>query len=831
MAENKKASEFENRGFADNINNSIITHETPPIDYLSCVPDVLQSFTIFVGYDKDKLPINPRTGNKAQSNNRQTWADLKTAIESISKFPTIKGIGIQLGETDIGRLCGIDIDNCVDSEGNITPEAQKIINSIDSYTELSPSETGIHITFIADKKGKRCKNINLPFCKTIEMYDSNRYFTFTGKRLNDKGIEHRQAECDYIYDTYIEPKEKKEPQNVLAMPVSNEYKSDYDYLQIGLEKDKKLKSFYNGSRESADESSNDCALMSKLMHWCNNNKELAISTFYNSPYAGRKDDAHKKKLQREDYLRRTAENCICETTARQANSNYLANSKNSISNFTNNFSHLDVILQKLNGLKRKPHKYSWDDKGNGELFAEVFKDSLRFDLTSGEWRNYNGKIWKIDMRSCVAHKYAKLLKDALFKYSTNEDLYSEIEDETERANTIDNFRKYIIKLGKKNNRDNQIKDAQSEYPIKREDLDSNDNLFNCQNGTLNLETFEFKAHQASDLLSKIANVEYDPNASAEVWIKFINDVLQGDLEKILYLQKALGYALTTDTSYETCFILYGATTRNGKSTLIMTIMEMLGDYAMQAKPETLEQKKNNDSRNANGDVARLDGARFLNVSEPPKRMIFDIALLKTLLGRDKITARQIYEKEFEFYPIFKLFINTNYLPQIADDTIFSSGRINVITFDRHFEPKEQDKHLKDRLIQKDNLSGVFNWCLEGLKLFREEGLKPPLSIANATEEYRKNSDKIGNFISDCLIESSENIKASDAYEAYQKWCKGAGYGVEGQRNFYSELKGKNLLQPSGTVKKNTVRNVICGYSIIDDYKPQEPYPYRIFVDD
>lgn len=63
-------------------------------------------------------------------------------------------------------------------------------------------------------------------------------------------------------------------------------------------------------------------------------------------------------------------------------------------------------------------------------------------------------------------------------------------------------------------------------------------------------------------------------------------------------------------------------------------MHMLGGssgYAMQMKPESLAQKQNNDSRQANGDIARLAGARFLNVSEPPKKMIFDAALLKTLL--------------------------------------------------------------------------------------------------------------------------------------------------------------------------------------------------------
>ena len=101
-------------------------------------------------------------------------------------------------------------------------------------------------------------------------------------------------------------------------------------------------------------------------------------------------------------------------------------------------------------------------------------------------------------------------------------------------------------------------------------------------------------------------MSYDPAARSELWIRFIDEVMQGDEEKIKYLQKAIGYGITADTSLETCFILYGATTRNGKSTLVETIMHMLGGssgYAMQMKPESLAQKQNNDSRQANGDIA------------------------------------------------------------------------------------------------------------------------------------------------------------------------------------------------------------------------------------
>ena len=87
-------------------------------------------------------------------------------------------------------------------------------------------------------------------------------------------------------------------------------------------------------------------------------------------------------------------------------------------------------------------------------------------------------------------------------------------------------------------------------------------------------------------------------------------------------------------------------------------------------------------------------------------MVFDAALLKTLTGRDTITARHLHEREFQFVPSFKLFINTNYLPHVNDDTLFASDRVNVITFDKHFGDDERDPELKEKLKAQENISGA-----------------------------------------------------------------------------------------------------------------------------
>lgn len=461
--------------------------------------------------------------------------------------------------------------------------------------------------------------------------------------------------------------------------------------------------------------------------------------------------------------------------------------------------------ERLNQLK--PHlSYSWDDMGMGELFADVFRNCCRYNVTGKEWYFYNGVVWQEDTGGMEVSRKAKELSNALIIFG------STIEDERQKTD----FLKLVIKYGQRKFRETMVKDARDKYFISQADLDSNLDLFNCQNGTYNLKTGAFRPHNPEDLLSKVSNVVYDPDAHSPMFEKFMREVMQGNEEKILYLQKLFGYALTADTELESCWFLYGQTTRNGKSTLLETLSHMMGGaggYALAMLPETIAQRPNKDSRTANGDIARLAGCRFLSVSEPPKRLLIDVPMLKTLLGRDTITARHLYEREFEFTPHFKLFVNTNYLPVIQDDTLFSSERVNVVTFDRHFTPEEQDRELKDKLKDPDNISGIFNWCLDGLKLYRECGATPPLSVVAATNEYRKNSDKIGNFIDECLVKTGRNVGAGAVYQCFSDWCNQNGYGTESKTHFFDELKSRGLFRSSGTVSGRTVRNIVSGYEI------------------
>lgn len=444
-----------------------------------------------------------------------------------------------------------------------------------------------------------------------------------------------------------------------------------------------------------------------------------------------------------------------------------------------------------------------NDISNGKLFADIFRHIAKFNVTSNKWYIYNGIRWAPDDGNMEVYKLGEMLWKALHHYS--------VDQETA-------YRKHVAKLGSHHTRVVMVDEAKKHCYITKSMLDANTKYFNCLNVTIDLETFEILEHDPSHLLSTVANVEYNPKAQSEEWARFINDITMDRKGLAEYLQKIHGYGLTGNSGREECYFYYGASTRNGKSTLLESICEMMGGYSVNMEPETLAKQKR-DSRQASGDIARLNGCRIVHCSEPDKKMLLDSALLKRLTGNDKITARFLHEKEFEFTPYFKLIMNTNYLPSIADISIHTSGRIKVVPFDRHFKANERDMSLKQRLTSKENLSAILNWCLDGLKKMRRDGMEPPEEVVRATEQYQIDSDKTRRFFNDCLESDYEGIETvNHVYEIYVRWCNDCGYGIEGKQSFIADLRQRGLISERGTVDGVTKRNVIKGYSLTFDSK-------------
>jgi putative DNA primase/helicase len=159
-----------------------------------------------------KVPYNPRTGKKAAPNNPSTWGTYDEAQSAVKAYG-VNGLGFVFSESD--AFTGIDLDKCRDSEtGEMEPWVKEIISQLNSYTEISPSGTGVHILikgqlpYGSRRKGK------------IEMYDTGRYFTMTGHHLEGTplSIEERQAEIEAFHQEVF--RKIQEPQPTRPRPTA-----------------------------------------------------------------------------------------------------------------------------------------------------------------------------------------------------------------------------------------------------------------------------------------------------------------------------------------------------------------------------------------------------------------------------------------------------------------------------------------------------------------------------------------------------------------------------------------------------------------------------------
>ena len=447
--------------------------------------------------------------------------------------------------------------------------------------------------------------------------------------------------------------------------------------------------------------------------------------------------------------------------------------------FTPDYRCLTTNIKDLN-----PHlnpDYQSMQIGNANLFVDYYHDIMVMNETRGCWYIYDGRVWRPDTHKLKIGQMAMDFHNILLAFAnsiTSED-------------TRNRFLKRVEKLDQRNFRDIMIKDAGNNprITVNFDAFDRDRYTFNCHNGTINLLTGEFRKHSPSDFLTKITEVDYVPGAVCPRWLKFMDEIMDGDKDRIRFLQKAIGYAMSGDTRLECMFILYGATSRNGKGTTMETILRILGEYGRTAKPDMLSAKGIINSSGPSEDVARLNGARMVNISEPGKHMQINASLAKQMTGNNILTARFLRENSFEFKPQFKLFIDTNYLPQISDMTMFESDRLRIIPFFRHFTAEERDLDLKSYFAQPENLSGILNWCLEGFRLYHTEGLEMPRSVIEATEEYRKGSDRVLMFCGQCLKkEFGQELRSQAVYKRYQDWCGENGFKPENASNFRKKME-------------------------------------------
>ena len=310
------------------------------------------------------------------------------------------------------------------------------------------------------------------------------------------------------------------------------------------------------------------------------------------------------------------------------------------------------------------------------------------------------------------------------------------------------------------------------------------------------------------MLTKMANIEYDEKAECPNWQIFLesifkNDKGETDYQVIDFMQRAIGYSLTGDISEQVMFFLFGGG-RNGKSTFINTVQNLLGDYGRQTNSETFIKKSGDGS--INNDIARLAGSRFVSAIESEDGQHLSESLVKQITGGERISARFLRQEFFEFMPEFKVFFTTNHKPIVKgiDEGIWR--RIKLIPFTVTIPKEKIDKRLPEKLSAE--MSGILNWAIEGCAKWQQDGLGEPKTISDATSKYKSEMDILDPFIEEkCFLNPLAKIEAKELFQEYTRWCLDEGEFVLKNRTFYRLLEGKELYRQRGTANKIFVHGI------------------------
>ena len=145
-----------------------------------------------------KVPVNPKTGESADSTGAETWGSYDQAIAACEQDSRLAGVGFVFASDD--PYCGVDLDHAIDPRtGNLKRWAEELVERLDSYTEVSPSGTGLKVFIRGKKPGGRCKRSHHD--GAIEVYDHRRFFTVTGSRIKDaqSAVAERQFQLEQLY--------------------------------------------------------------------------------------------------------------------------------------------------------------------------------------------------------------------------------------------------------------------------------------------------------------------------------------------------------------------------------------------------------------------------------------------------------------------------------------------------------------------------------------------------------------------------------------------------------------------------------------------------------
>jgi putative DNA primase/helicase len=694
-------------------------------------------------------PENPCRGAKA--NDSSTWATFDDAW-AVYLAGGFDGIGYEFSADD--PYFGADVDHCL--EGGLVLEwAVPIVESLQqSYGEISPSGRGIK--FIARGKlpgDTGAHRVNMGPDKTggLELYERGRYFTITGNVFGDSSqiVELQDA----ANDLYRVAKERDKPTASSNGPASDPSEMPVPPRNGVSIEDRVIA--YLGKTDPAISGQGGHDTTFRVA--CNVGPGFSLSPndafrllwdHYNprcQPPWSERDLRHKVE---DAYQRETKRGWLLGD-----NSNGKSNAK------TSSDSHKAAGTKPPSDLDKRLAKKPRTDLGNGERFAARFGADVRYCHPWKKWLRFDGQRWAIDDRA-VIQRMAKAATRAILKEAAALDDHDDAKAHTQWWHASESKTRVEAMLSRAS--------SEKGIPILPDEVDIDPYLLNVRNGTIDLRTGKLQPHRREDMITKLAPVEYVKGAFCPIWLRVLDEIFARDPGLIRFWQALCGICLTGDVSNQMLPVLWGSGA-NGKTTILTVLQEILGaDYAATAPPGLLTVKR---GERHPTEIAKLQGKRLVVSSETEEGARLNEQLVKQLTGGDILSARRMKEDFWDFKPSHKLLLCTNHKPEIHETKNAIWRRVKLVPFTISIPEDRQDAKLPERL--RAEYPGILNWCVQGCLDWQENGLEIPGAVEDATQEYRRESDVIGEFLaSECTVMAELRARATPLYARYQKWAGG-----------------------------------------------------------
>ena len=429
-------------------------------------------------------------------------------------------------------------------------------------------------------------------------------------------------------------------------------------------------------------------------------------------------------------------------------------------------------------------------------FARRHADKLRYVAIWNWWFIYDGTCWRVDEKRKVFSLARELCREEANSINKAHERRRVASAKTRAA---------VVSLAGEDRRLAATKDQ----------WDVNPWLLNTPGGTVDLCTGQMREHRPTDYITKITIATPDPACQTPLWTAFLAKVTRDDDEFQKYLARVSGYSLTGTTKEHALFFLFGEG-GNGKTTYVKTTSDIMGDYHCTAPIETFVET--NSDRHPT-ELAMLRGSRLVTSTETEEGRYWAEKKITAITGGEKITARFMKQDFFTYLPEFKLMIAGNHKPSLRTVNEAIRRRVNLLPFMVKIEEAEKDKELPNKLMAE--WPGILSWMIDGCLAWQSgKGLKHPVVVTKATDEYLQAEDTIKLWLDECCrLEKDAWTSSKMLYAKWKSWAESYGEKVGNSKAFSQKL------QSLGFARKRGGSNRDKGFEGLTVYEPvAEPQP-------